>query len=176
MSRAGELADRFKDAHQEFYDFIKNATAEQWRAKGINHPEIKRGDEDEGRPVGLIVHHVATGYVRNRSRCQAWIRGEDPPPPTDDVNRQHAAENPDPDQQATLRFLEEASGETERFIRALSDQQLAAEGTFVTGPSTVEDFVGRILPYHIRWHLGSIRATWEQLEARTTTSSNSPNT
>jgi DinB superfamily len=166
MGRTDQLADQFIATHREFYDFVKTATPEQWRAKGINHPEIKVGDEDEGRPVGLIAHHVGNGYRNGRSRCQAWIGGEDPPPPTGEVNKRHAAENPDPDQRETLRFLEEQSTEMEAFIRGLNDRELAATGTFVTGPTTVEEFVGRTQPFHIRWHMGSIRATWEQLAAR----------
>jgi hypothetical protein len=54
MGRAEQLADQFTATHREFYDFVKNATPEQWRAKGINHPEIRVGNEDEGRPVGTI--------------------------------------------------------------------------------------------------------------------------
>ena len=171
MSRANELADQFAAAHQEFYDFVKNATPGQWRAKGINHPEIKVGDEDEGRPVGLIVHHVGNGYRNNRSRCQAWIRGEDPAPPTSETNKRHAAENPDPDHQDTLRFVQDQATETAAFIRGLSDSDLAATGAFVFGPTTVDEFIGRTLPFHVRWHMGSIKATWDQLADGQTTSS-----
>ena len=165
MGRAKQLADQFTATHREFYDFVKNATPEQWRAKGINHPEIRVGNEDEGRPVGTIAHHVGNGYLRNRARCQAWIRGEDPPPPSGEVNQRHAMDNPNPGHRETLRFLESEAAEMAAFIRSLSDSQLAATGTFVTGPTTVEEFVGRTLPFHIRWHMGSIRATWEQLAA-----------
>ncbi|HEY8761213.1 MAG TPA: DinB family protein [Candidatus Dormibacteraeota bacterium] len=171
MSRANELADQFAAAHQEFYDFVKNATPGQWRAKGINHPEIKVGDEDEGRPVGLIVHHVGNAYRNNRSRCQAWIRGEDPAPPTSETNKRHAAENPDPDHQDTLRFVQDQATETAAFIRGLSDSDLAATGAFVFGPTTVDEFIGRTLPFHVRWHMGSIKATWDQLADGQTTSS-----
>lgn len=163
MGRAAELADQFLAAHREFYDFVKAATPDQWRAKGINHPEIRVGNEDEGRPVGTIVHHVGNGYRNNRSRCQAWIRGEDPPPPTGEVTRRHAAENSDPDHGQTLKFLEDEAAEMEAFIRSLGDRELAATGTFVNGPATVEEFVGRTLPFHIRWHMGSIQATWNEL-------------
>jgi len=160
-----QLADQFVATHREFFDFVKNATPEQWRAKGINHPEIRRGNEDEGRPVGTIVHHVGNGYRNNRARCQAWIRGEDPAPPSDETNKVHAAENADPDQAETLMFLADQAAQLEAFIRGLGDRELAATGSFVTGPKTVEEFVGQILPFHIRWHQGSIQATWEQLAA-----------
>ena len=163
MSRTEELADNFLTAHSEFRAFVAGATPEQWTARGINHPEIRVGNEDEGRLVGVIVHHVANGYRNNRLRCQAWIRGEDPTPPNSEVNVRHAAENPDPKKDETLRFLDENAAEMEAFIRGLGDAEMAAKGTFVTGVMTVADFVGRTLPYHIRWHMGSIRATWEAL-------------
>ncbi len=163
MSRADLLADQFLAVHQEFYEFVAKATPEQWRAKGINHPEIRVGDEDEGRPVSTIVHHVGTGYQTNRARCKAWMSGEDPPPPNSETTRRHAEEHSDLDHQEGLRFLQEESAQTAAFIRGLSDSDLAAAGTFVNGRTTVEDFVGRTLPFHIRWHMGSIRATWEAL-------------
>ena len=166
MTRSLELADKFVAAHAEFFEFVKTASPEQWRAKGINHPTIRVGNEDEGRPVGVIVHHVAYGYMTNRLRCRAWINGEDPEPPGPETNRRHAAEHQDPDQGETLRFMEERALELHTFIEGLSDTELAAGGTFVNGSTTVEDLIGRRLPFHIRWHLGSIKATWEALAAR----------
>jgi hypothetical protein len=157
------LADQFVAAHEEFFELIKAASPEQWRVKGINHPKIRVGNEDEGRPVGVIVHHVASGYMSNRLRCIAWIKGEDIEPPGPETNRRHAAEHSDPDQGETLRFLEEQATELQHLIRGLSDSDLNAHGTFVNGTTTVEDLVGRRLPFHIRWHLGSIEATWDAM-------------
>jgi hypothetical protein len=166
MSRADELADQFLSAHRAFMEFVKDATPEQWRAKGINHPEIRVGNEDEGRPVGVIVHHVGNAYRNGRVRLQAWIRGEDPEPPSAETNRRHHADNPDPVQLETYRFVEEQASEMAALIRGLSDEQQAAGGTFVTGPTTVGEFIARTLPYHVRWHMGSIGATWEDLAQR----------
>ena len=168
MTRSAELASQFRAAHDEFFDLVRGATAEQWRVKGINHPKIRVGDEDEGRPVGIIVHHVASGYLSNRLRCAAWIRGDDPEPPGPETNRRHAAEHRDPGQAETLHFLDEQARELEDYISQLSEQELAAGGTFVNGRTTVEDLVGRRLPFHIRWHLGSIAATWEAALLRRT--------
>jgi hypothetical protein len=166
VSRAEDLAGNFLATHREFVEFVKGATPDQWRAKGINHPEIRVGNEDEGRPVGVIVHHVGIAYRNNRIRCQAWIRGEDPELPNAEGNRRHAAENPDPDQGETIRFLEAQAADMHAFISGLSETDLAAKGSFVAGPTTVEESLGRTLPYHIRWHMGSIGATWEDLASR----------
>ena len=164
MARSSELADHFFAAHEEFFEFVKGASPEQWRVRGINHPKIRVGNEDEGRPVGVIVHHVAFGYLNNRLRCEAWIKGEDLEPPGPETNRRHAADHPDPDQVETLRFLEGEATALHGFIGALSDSELAAGGTFINGSTTVEDLIGRRLPFHIRWHLGSIQATWAAME------------
>lgn len=166
MTRSEEVADRFIAAHREFLEFVKAASPEQWRARGINHPTIRVGNEDEGRPVGVIVHHVAYGYMTNRLRCLAWIKGEDQEPPGPETNRRHASEHPNPDQRETLRFTQDQASELHAFIKGLSDTQLGAHGTFVNGSTTVEDLIGRRLPFHIRWHLGSIQATWDAMAAR----------
>lgn len=166
MTRSQELADQFVAAHTEFFELVKSASPEQWRVKGINHPTIRVGNEDEGRPVGVIVHHVAYGYMSNRLRCRAWIKGEDLEPPGPETNRRHAAEHQDPDQAETLQFMQGQASELHGFISGLSDSELAARGTFVNGSVTVEDLIGRRLPFHIRWHLGSIKATWVAMAAR----------
>lgn len=167
-NRAGsiELADQFLAAHEEFFKTVKDASPEQWRVKGINHPKIRVGNEDEGRPVGVIVHHVAYGYMTNRLRCLVWINGEDTEPPGPETNRRHAVEHADPDQGETLRFMQEQASQLHAFIKGLSDAELAAGGTFVNGSTTVEDLIGRRLPFHIRWHLGSIQATWDAMAER----------
>ena len=165
MADPEQLADAFLAVHREFYDFVKDATAAQWRAQGINHPEIRIGDEDEGRPVGTIVHHVGNAYRNMRARCEGWISGSDPPLPSNETNRRHAADNSDPDQAETLRFLEHEANATAAWIRGLGPRELAAGGSFITGPTTVEGFVSGTMPFHIRWHLGSIQATWRQAAA-----------
>ena len=52
------------------------------------------------------------------------------------VNAAHAAENPDPGPAETLGYLEESA-------------------------RTLDTLLGVVVPFHIRWHAGSIRATWD---------------
>jgi hypothetical protein len=132
--------------------------------RGVNHPEIRLG-EDERRSVATIAHHVGTSYRRLTARCAAWIRGEAPPPPSDDANAAHAEENPEPDKEQTLAFLEEGAEELRRFVRGLSDSDLEARGQWFRGETTVAQMLAETVPFHIRWHAGSIRATWGQQEA-----------
>lgn len=169
MTRSRELADQFVAAHAEFFEFVKGASPEQWRVKGINHPKIRVGNEDEGRPVGVIVHHIACAYLNNELLCRAWIKGDDPEPPGPETNRRHAAEHPYPDRDETLRFLQDQAMRLHGYISGLGDTELAARGRFINGSTTVEDLIGRRLPFHIRWHLGSIEATWDATAATTET-------
>ena len=160
-TRQDEIVANIEAAHAELMNLIAGATSEQWSMTGVNHPEIQRG-EDEHRKVGVIVHHVASAYATTRERGQAWIAGETPASLDPDRNARHETENPDPDQADTVRLLVASMADLTAFARALSDQQLDAKGIFVRGEVTVAELLGNTTPYHIRWHAGSIRATWEQ--------------
>ena len=160
-ARQDEIVTNIESAHAELMDLIAKATREKWTMLGVNHPEIQRG-EDEHRKVGVIVHHVASAYATTHLRCEAWIAGQSPAPLDPDRNARHEDENPDPDQAETMRLLETNAAALEDFARRLSDQQLGAKGMFIRGEVTVAELLGNTTPYHIRWHAGSIRATWEQ--------------
>jgi DinB family protein len=156
-----EIADEFDAALAELVDLIGPATPEQWRMAGRNNPDIDLG-EDERRPVATIVHHVARSLLLIPERGRAWIRGEDPPLPTDANNAEHAAANPDPDKEETLRYLERNANGYREFVAGLSDSDLQATGTWMSGPRTLDTLLGRVVPFHMRWHAGSIRATWHR--------------
>ena len=156
-----EIIAEFDQAYREFRELIAPATAEQWRMAGINNPEVQFG-EDERRPVGTIVHHVAVSYRNLPDRARAWMRGEDQAMPSAETNARHAAEHPDPEQQETVRLLDEHARELHEFIAGLSEEDLQATGTWFSGPTTVESLLGGVAPFHTRWHAGSIRATWAQ--------------
>ena len=156
-----EIVGEFDSALAELVDLVEPATLQQWRMAGKNNPEINLG-EDERRPVGTIVHHVARSLVLIPERGRAWIRGEDPPVPTDANNAEHAAANPDPDHDETLRWLEANAAAYREFVRGLSETDLQATGTWFSGPRTLDTLLGAVVPFHIRWHAGSSRATWAQ--------------
>jgi hypothetical protein len=161
-ARQDEIAKTIDAAHQELMELIANAEPAQWRMAGVNHPEIQFG-EDEHRPVGVIAHHVATAYASTIERCQAWTRGEVPPAPeTAETNAHHESANPDPKQAETVRLLGDNANRLIHFVRGLSDEDLDAKGLFVRGETSVGQMLGETTPYHIRWHAGSIRATWAQ--------------
>jgi hypothetical protein len=162
-ARQDEIAAAIEAAHREFVELVAGATPAQWQEPGANHPEIRFG-EDEHRPVGVIAHHIATAYSATIDRCQAWTRGELPPPPTAESNAEHESANPTPDHEATIRLLDDNVKRLKDFARGLSDEDLEATGLFVSGrSSSVGKMLGETTPYHIGWHAGSIRATWAQM-------------
>jgi hypothetical protein len=159
MSRQDEIVAAFDRAHSDFMELVRGLTPEQWRTQAVNHPEIRLGPNDERRPVGVIVHHVASSYRALRNRCGAWMRGEDPPMPPPDINERHAAANPEPDRAETTALLEREADEVRRFIRSASDADLEARGQWFRGETTAAQMLGETMPFHVDWHAGSIRAS-----------------
>jgi hypothetical protein len=160
-TRQDEIVAAIDAAHKEFMELVAGANPAQWRMAGVNHPEIQFG-EDEHRPVSVIAHHMATAYAATIDRCRAWTRGELPPPPTAETNAHHESANPDPKHADTIGLLGDNAKSLMHFARGLSDEDLEAKGLFVRGETSVGDMLGETTPYHIRWHAGSIRATWAQ--------------
>jgi DinB family protein len=148
-------------AHQELMELVRSATPEQWRTPGVNHPEIRAG-EDEHRPAGVIAHHVATALATTVARCKSWIESTPIPPPTAEDNAKHEATHPTPGHAETVRLLDENVGRLKAYVRTLSDEDLEATGPFVRRELTVGQLLGETVPYHVRWHAESIRTTWEQ--------------
>ena len=158
-ARRDEVVAAIEAAHQEFMELVSSATPAQWRMAGVNHPEIQFG-EDEHRPVGVIAHHMATAYAATIDRCQAWTRGELPAHPTAETNARHESANPEPQHAETIRLLGDNAKKLTQFAGGLSEKDLEAKGLFVNGETSVGKMLGETTPYHIRWHAGSIRATW----------------
>src|SRR5437763_11385784 len=80
--RSAEYADRFEAAQDEFIRLLEPLTGEQWNRTGQNYPQ-RINDEDEGRPVGVIAHHVAESGPFIVDRIKRMVRGETLPPPGD---------------------------------------------------------------------------------------------
>ena len=79
------------------------------------------------------------------------------------------AANPEPDQDATIALLESGAEELRRFVRGLSESELAARGRWFRGETNVAEMAGGTVPFHIRWHAESIRATLAGAKGRTQT-------
>ncbi len=73
-TRSAQLAEQFEAAHDDFIHLIESLNDEQWHRAGKNFPK-RIDDEDEGRPVGVIAHHVATNGDWIMQRIQTMLAG-----------------------------------------------------------------------------------------------------
>ena len=119
-ARAEALAQQFAQANNDLIALLAHATPAQWRQR--------TADEGELRPVGVIAHHVALAHPRIAQRVEAFAHGRPVParhPELFDTrNAQHARDNPEPDQRATLELLRESGAVVAALIAGLSDVQL----------------------------------------------------
>jgi hypothetical protein len=159
VSRAAGLADQLDQLCEDFAAYLAGLSPEQWRARCANHPTIRRGDEDENRPVGTVAHHVAVALPRQLRYLRAIVSAEEVPAPAPTFNAEHAAANPEPDQAETTALLRRNASEVGQVIRGLSEEDLERSGHTVLGELTAGEAVERICIGHVTWHEGSIKAT-----------------
>jgi hypothetical protein len=150
------MARKFAEANNTLIALLQQATAEQWRARTL--------DEGELRTLGVIAHHVAVAHPRIAQRVEAFARGTTVPARRpelfDQRNAQHALDNPDPDQGATLMLLRQTGADIEALIAGLTDEQLertAAEDADAPLMTTAEVIEQRQIG-HVRGHLSTIEA------------------
>ena len=158
-SRSAEYADRFEAAQDEFIRLLEPLTGEQWNRVGRNYPQ-RINDEDEGRTVGVIAHHVAESGPFIVDRIKRMVRGETLPPPGDrrELNAQHAAEHAAVTKDEVLGILRESKPRIAADVRAIPDDQLDASRDTPAGPMSVAFRLERVLIGHIKMHQGSIEA------------------
>jgi DinB superfamily len=131
--RAQQLARDLAAANDELIGLLGRATPEQWHARTL--------DEGELRAVGVIAHHVAVAQPRIALRVGAFARGTEVPHRRPDLfdarNAQHARENPDPDQQATIELLRQSAADVAKLIASLTDAELDRTSTEDPGAPTM---------------------------------------
>jgi hypothetical protein len=113
--------------------------------------------------VGVIAHHVAVAHARIAQRVQAFAEGRPVPARRpelfDERNAQHARDNPDPDQQATLDLLRQDGAAVVALIARLSDAELertASEDPGAPAMTTAQVIEQRQIG-HVRSHLATIK-------------------
>ncbi|MGH2688440.1 MAG: hypothetical protein ACRDKW_06495 [Actinomycetota bacterium] len=164
--RAAALAATVREAAAGWMRELATLTPEQWRMRAVNAPDfVREEDEDENRPVGVIVHHLAVALGLHRDMARQIAGGEPTWMPTWDApglaeyNARHASENPDPDQAETLGLLAEASEALAAACARFTDAELDLTGPAYGRDMTTEAFVRKVAVGHGHWHLSSIRAT-----------------
>lgn len=157
--RSADFADRFETAQDEFILLIESLDDERWKRVGKNYPQ-RYNDEDEGRTVGVIAHHVATSAPFILERIQLVVAGKPLPPPGDfrHLNAAHATEQADVSRDEVLRVLRETKGPIAAAVRAIPDSQLDETRETPWGLMSVAQRLERVLIGHLKTHQGSIEA------------------
>ncbi len=115
--RSARLADRLEQGARQLADFARSLTDAEWQMKS-----------SDGRPVGVIVHHVASMYPLEIQLAKTMAAGT----PivgviwanVHEINAAHAKEHAGVTKQEALDLLAQNSAAAADAIRALSDEEL----------------------------------------------------
>jgi hypothetical protein len=156
--RSAELAEQYESAHDEFVRLVESLSPDQWHLTGKNFPK-RIDDEDEGRSVGIIAHHVATNGDWIIERIQTMLAGG-PLAPVNmrTINAEHARNNATVTKDDVLRLLRASKPRISNAVRAIPDNQLDIERSTPAGPMSAAQRVERVLIGHMKQHQGSIEA------------------
>ena len=158
-SRASELARQFEVAQTGFISLVESLSDQQWRLVGSNFPQ-RVNDEDEGRTLGVIAHHVAVNGPWITDRIEGMLAGRQlAPVDIKAINAEHATEHADVSRDEVLGMLRETLPQIVAAVRAIPDDQLDQSRDTPAGPMSVAQRLERVLVGHLKVHQGSIEAT-----------------
>jgi DinB superfamily len=154
--RSDALADRIEEGAAGLAAFAEGLSEAEWRTP-------MSGGADR-RPVGVIVHHVASVYPIEIDLARAIGSGKAVTDVTwdavADMNAKHAGDQAQVTKAAALELLRRNSREAAAAVRALTDEELDRAAPFslsfgapVTAQFVVEDHALR----HSWHHLSRIR-------------------
>jgi DinB superfamily len=154
--RSDQYAQQFEAAQDDFIRLIESLNDEQWHLAGKNFPQ-RINDEDEGRPVGVIAHHVATNGDYITERIQTMLAGG-PLAPVNQraVNAEHARNHAGVTKDEVLRLLRSSKGRIASAVRSIPDDQLDIQRSTPAGPMSAAERVDKVLIGHLKQHQGSI--------------------
>ena len=153
--RADVLADRVEQGAQALAVFAESLSDAEWR---MNVPK-------DGRPIGVIVHHVASVYPIEIQLAQTLAGGKPVTGETWDgvahMNAEHAHKNGTAGKPETLALLRRNSKSAADAVRAFSDEQLDAAAPVslnAEAPLTAQFIIEDHALRHSFHHLARIRA------------------
>jgi hypothetical protein len=157
-SRAAALADRIEEGAGTLAAFAEGLSDAEWRTP-------MSGSGTDRRPVGVIVHHVASVYPIEVDLARAIAGGNAVTDVTWDVvaelNARHAQDQAGVTKAAALELLRRNSSAAAAAVRAFTDDELDRAAPFslsfgapVTAQFVIEDHALR----HSWHHLARIRA------------------
>jgi hypothetical protein len=160
-SRSALFAEQYEAAHDEFVRLVESLDDDQWHLAGKNFPQ-RIDNEDEGRPLGVIAHHVATNGDWITERIQTMLVGG-PLAPVNmrAINSEHARSHANVTKDEVLRLLRASKGRIANAVRAIPDDQLDIQRSTPAGPMSAAERVEKVLIGHMKQHQGSIEAAVE---------------
>jgi hypothetical protein len=154
--RAELLADRIEEGAAGLAAFAEGLSQAEW---------LQPVSGTDNRPIGVIVHHVASMYPIEIDVARAVASGKAVTNVTWDVvaelNAKHAREHAEATKAVTLELLGRNSHEAANAVRAFTDEELDCAAPFslsfgapVTAQFVIEDHALR----HSWHHLARIRS------------------
>ena len=154
--RANALAKRLEDGARALAACVLVLTETQWRTPVLG----------DGRPIGVVVHHVASVYPLEIHLAQTLAAGEPVTGVTmadvHGMNAAHANAYQDVSKEAALQLLQQNSAAAATAIRALTDAELdraATASLYSHAPVTCQFMLEDHAVRHSYHHLGRIQQT-----------------
>ena len=151
MSRRAEsLADRIEEGAAGLAAFAEGLSEAEWRTA--------TSTGNDRRPVGVLVHHVASMYPIEIDVVRAVASGKSVMDVTWEavagINAKHASDNAGVTKAAALELLRKNSREAAAAVRALTDDELdqAAPFSLSFGAPVTSQFVIEDHPLRHAWH------------------------
>ena len=155
-NRSEALAQRIELGARTLGEYANGLSETQWRTKVV----------PDGRPIGVIIHHVASVYPIEIHLATEVAKGNPVVGVTwgvvADMNAKHAHENASVEKQETIELLRSNARAAAEAVRALTDQQLDTAMPFslnadapLTAQFVIEDHAVR----HSWHHLAKIKGT-----------------
>jgi hypothetical protein len=160
--RSDALADHLERGGRALAEFARALTDAEWQTR----------IPQDGRKVGVVVHHVATMYPLEIQLAQTLAAGKPVVGVTWDavheINARHATEHDAVTKEAALDLLRRNSASAAAAIRALSDEELdraAPVSLNSDAPLTCQFMLEDHAVRHSYHHLAAIRRAFEAVRA-----------
>lgn len=156
IKRSDALADRLLSGAQKLAKF----------AEGLSDSDWNKPVSGDGRPIGVVVHHVASVYPIEVELAQLLAKGNTITDVTkeaiDQMNADHAITNNQANRQQTLALLKNNSQKAADAIRKFTDDELdnsAPVSLYHDAPLTAQFFIEDHALRHSYHHLGKIKTS-----------------
>ncbi len=159
--RTEDLAARLEQGVAQLVTYAESLTAQEWALPIAQ----------EGRSVGVLVHHVATMFPVEMHLAQAIAKGQAVTGLTWDMvaemNATHATEHAEPERTATLTLLGQNSAAAAAAIQAMTDAQLdttVPNSLYGDAPLTLQFWLEDHPVSHSYKHLANIKTMAAKLQ------------